>query len=83
MGFGEGGVGHLDDHLHVAARGDFRHDAAVQPVLGHLRVDDVRENLPPVPHDGGGGFVTGGFDGKYVHAVTILSLSVQFRNQTS
>ena len=46
------------DHLEqVLARGHLRYDAAVARVYRHLRSNDVRNNAPPILHDGGGGFV--------------------------
>ena len=48
--------------LNVLPRGDFRHNAAVDPVQVHLRCDAVRQHLPSIPDDGHGGFVTRGFN---------------------
>ena len=46
------------DHLEqVLAGGHLRYDAAIARVYRHLRSNDVRNNAPPILHDGGGGFV--------------------------
>ena len=48
----------------MSAGGDFRHDAAETRVQIRLRGDDAGENPRLVGEDGGGGFVTGSFDGE-------------------
>ncbi len=59
------------DHLHMGARRDLRHDAAIGGVLGDLAQDLVGQDLAaPVEagrHDGGGGFVAGRFDAEDAH----------------
>lgn len=51
-----------DNVLLVGTRGEFRDDAAVL-FVNFLRSDDVGKDAV-VAKDGGGGVVTGGFDGK-------------------
>ena len=54
-----------DDRLHVAARGDLGHDAAVERVRRDLRVDNVRQHFPSVLDDGCRRLVARGLDCKY------------------
>ena len=49
--------------LNVFPGRNFRHYAAVNPVQIHLRGDAIRQNPPPVLHQGHSGFVTRGFHG--------------------
>ena len=60
-------VSQCADRLDVLARRDLRHHAAIQPVQRHLRVDAVRQHLPPVANDGHRRFVARGFDRQNVH----------------
>ena len=64
--------GDLVDLFDVTARGDLRHDAAVEPMLGDLGIDDARQHAPSVLDDGGGGLVAGRFDGKNFQRVKRL-----------
>ena len=64
----QSGVGkRLTDHaghrFRVAARGDFGHHAAIELMFLHLRGDHIRQRPAAVFHNGGGGFVAGGFNG--------------------
>ena len=68
-GFGDagGGEGFIDDGVEgfkVSAGGDFRDDAAEFGVEVDLRGDDIGEDVAAIAHDGGGGFITGGFDAE-------------------
>ena len=65
-GASEGLVDDGEDGFEVRAGGDFWDDAAVGFEDVDLGDDDVCEQLVVV-HDGGGGFVAGGFDGEDVH----------------
>ena len=58
-------LGHAHDRLHMAARGNLGHDAAVERVGRDLRVHDVRQHFPSVLDDGGRRFIAGGLDSKY------------------
>ena len=69
-------VGKLGDDLHVRARRDLGHDAAVDGVQVGLRKDLVGQHLAPVTHEGDGRFITGRFDRKNNHIV-----SASLRNQ--
>ena len=69
-------VGELGDDLHVRARGDLGHDAAVDSVQVGLRKDLIGQHLAPVAHEGDGRLVTGGFIRKNNHIV-----SASLRNQ--
>ena len=51
------------DDLHMAARGDLRHDAAVYGVQVGLRKDLIGEHLSAVFCHGDGGLVARGFHG--------------------
>ena len=50
------------DGLNVLPGGDFRHHAAVDFVDVHLGGDTVRQNGPPVDHNGHSGLVAGGLN---------------------
>ena len=69
-------VGELGDDLHVRARRDLGHDAAVDGVQVGLRKDLIGQHLAPVAHKGDGRFITGRFDRKNNHIV-----SASLRNQ--
>ena len=58
---------HGADLLHMASRGDLRHNAAEGHVQRNLRVYDVGEHAPPVFHHGRRGLVAGGFNCKDAH----------------
>ena len=73
-------VGKLGDDLHVRARGDLGHDAAVDGVQVGLRKDLVGQHLAPVAHEGDSRFITGRFDRKNNH---IVSASLQNRVMSS
>src|SRR5688500_6469920 len=53
-GRAQGFADHIADLFQMLARGQLRHDAAVFPVRGDLRGDDVRANFDAVFNDGGG-----------------------------
>ena len=55
----------------VAARCDLRHDAAVEPVLRHLRIDCGRTDCPSIRHNGRSRLVTGAFNRQYVHTPSL------------
>ena len=59
----EGVTGDAAHRLNVAARRDFRHNAAVNLVFGNLRRDNGGKRTASVLHHSGGGFVTGRFQG--------------------
>ena len=40
---------------------NFRHHTAVKPVQIHLRGDAIRQNMPPIFHQGNCSFIAGGF----------------------
>ena len=72
----DAGIGHgaRDDAVEiveVGARGDFRHDAAIRPVLVELRQHDVGQDRPVVANDRGGGFVAACFDAENDHCEDI------------
>ncbi len=69
-------VSQLGDDLHVRARGDLWHDAAVNRVQIGLGKDLIGQHLAPVAHEGDGRFITGRFDRKNNHIV-----SASLRNQ--
>ena len=57
----------LDDggeRFKVGPGGDFRDHAAEFGVEVDLRGDDVRADLAAIFHNGGGGFIAGGFDAE-------------------
>ena len=60
-------LGKAVDRFDVLARGDFGHDAAVEPVQRHLRGNLVCQHLAAVPHERNGGLVAGRFNGQDQH----------------
>ena len=64
---GESAVGELVYDLDVAARGNLGHDAAVDRVEVGLGENLVGQHLPAVAHEGDGGLIAGGFNGKNNH----------------
>ena len=60
-------LGKTVDGLNMLARGDLRHNAAVFAVQRHLRGDAVRQDASSVLHNGDGGLVAGGLNGKDPH----------------
>ena len=60
-------IGQRGDGLDVLARGDLRHDAAVERVQVSLRRDGVGEDLAPVFDDGDGCLVAGGLESEDLH----------------
>ena len=60
----QGALHHGAHLVHMVAAGQLRHHAAELAVDGDLGIDGVREHLPPVFHQGGGGLVAGGLYGK-------------------
>lgn len=67
--------------LNVSARGDFRHDAAIGPVLFELAEDNVRQDLPLAvggqAHDRRRGFIAAAFDSQdryRIHKSSSLTL---------
>ena len=60
----------LDDSVHVievAARGNFRHDAAIGAMFVDLREHDVGQDAAVFPDHRGCGFVAGGFNAENDH----------------
>ena len=66
-GLREGAPDQLVEVIQVAARGDFRHDAAVGAVLVELRQHQVGANLARIGDHRHRGLVAGGFDAQDVH----------------
>ena len=60
-------LGKTVDGLNMLARGDLRHNAAVFAVQRDLRGDAVRQDASSVLHNGDGGLVAGGLNGKDPH----------------
>ena len=60
-------VDHRQDAFDVGSRGDFGHDAAVLSMQIFLGGDDRGQHFQLVGDDGGGRFVTGGFDRQNFH----------------
>ncbi|MBV6418065.1 MAG: hypothetical protein CMLOHMNK_02845 [Steroidobacteraceae bacterium] len=52
---------------HMIARGEFRHDAAIEAMQVDLRMQDMREQSATLVEDGDGAFITGGFDREHAH----------------
>jgi hypothetical protein len=69
FGIAQGLAHDLDHRGQVLARGHLGHHAAVFGMDQNLRRDDVRTNALAVLDDGGGGFVTRGFDSQNQHEV--------------
>ena len=65
-GFAQRLLSQTVNRFNVLPGGDLRHYAAVNPVQVHLGGDAVRQHLPPIPDDGDGGFIAGGFYRKNV-----------------
>ena len=65
------------DDLHMRARRDLRHDAAIGGVLGDLAQHLVRQDLAASViagrHDGGGGLVAGRLDAEDAHGIVRAS----------
>ena len=59
------------DHLHMGARRDFRHHAAIAGMLGdlaqHLVGQDLAPSIEAARHHGGGGLVAGRLDPENTH----------------
>ena len=51
----------------MIARGEFRHDAAIEAMPVDLRMQDMREQSATLVEDGDGAFITGGFDREHAH----------------
>ena len=60
-------LGQRHDAPHVIARGELGHDAAVDRVHRHLRVQRMREQTAARVVDGKAGFVAGRFDAECEH----------------
>ncbi len=66
-GLGQDALREGDDAPNVVARRELRHDAAVDPVHRHLRMQRVREQATAVVVDGEAGFVAGSLDAEDEH----------------
>ena len=66
------------DGLHMLARGDLRHDAAIECVHVRLRQNRVREHRPSVAHDGDRRLIAGGFKSQNVHCCSASPVSKYF-----
>ena len=66
-------VGQRGDGLDVLARGDLRHNAAVERVQVCLRRDGVGEHFATVFDNGNGGLVAGGFKSENFHCCASAS----------
>lgn len=70
-GFGcglfQGGRDYGVDLIQMGTGRDLGHHAGEGLMVGQLLMDDVRQNLAPVRYNGGGGFVTAGFNAQNAH----------------
>ncbi len=71
-GLPQHGPDQRQQHAHVVARGDLRHDAAVHGVRVHLAVQRVRQQAFAAAVQRHTGLVTAGFDAQNVHQRQIL-----------
>ena len=65
---GEGPIRQAGNGLHMLARGNLRHHAAIEGVHIRLGEDGIGEHCAPIPHHRHGGLVAGGFKGQNIHA---------------
>ena len=68
VGAEQGFAHHRNDGAKVFARGELRDYAAVLAMHGDLRGHYARKHGIAAGHDGGGGFIAGGFDAENTHS---------------
>ena len=73
MGIREGCLYHIVDVFNVPARGDLRHHAAEQGMLGNLRGDDIREHLSPVLHNRSRRLIAGALDCENIYILSAFA----------